>query len=287
MPDISVGKILMAVGFFAASMLTATLSATPAAADIPNRDVVDASTAPSVANKAVTASCDPGQQIIGTGAWVAGGGGDVRITEMRPGVNSQGIYYLYVAAAVDEDGTSNTWSLHASAICAAPLPGLEIVPATSTPASDPANPSISARCTGARKLLGAGYKINDGFGQVGIDDFRVFSGSVAAVAREDDTGFATSWSVTAYAICADPLPGLQIVERIGAFQSDYVNTVNARCPDGQKITGGGGMIEGGLGQVILEDLTNESDRYTVTAFEDDNGWSSTWRVYAYAICADD
>ena len=53
------------------------------------------------------------------------------------------------------------------------------------------------------------------------------------------------------------------------------------------MTGGGGRVNGGGGQVVLTRMqpvdTNNQDRYDVTAIE--SGDASSWSVQAFAVCA--
>jgi hypothetical protein len=48
----------------------------------------------------------------------------------------------------------------------------------------------------------------------------------------------------------------------------------------------GGEIVGGEGQVRLTEMrATSSTTVTVRAMEDENGFSSNWKVRAYAVCA--
>ena len=106
-------------------------------------------------------------------------------------------------------------------------------------------------------------------------------------AYEDDTGTAANWSVHAYAICANPLPGHQIVSASAISNSVTGTGVTATCPVGKKLTGTGGELTNATGQVVMDDITPSStlNSVRVTGFEDDNGTAANWSVRAYAICA--
>lgn len=280
----SIGKRL-AIGSLAiaTAALAIMIPATPAAAAVAGREVVTVSTGRTSNNKSITAHCDVGQRVIGAAAWMVNAVGEVRITDMIPRTD-----YVYVYAREDEDGTSASWDLYASAICADEIPGMVIVERTSTTTSNQYN-SVAADCTGGNVLLGTGYRINNGLGQVGIDDLTVTSSTrLSAWAYEDGSGFSGTWSLTGFAVCAPPPAGLVIVSKVGADHSDYVRSLTAKCPEGKEILGGGGQVDGGAGQVIIEDLyIHNDDEYMVTAFEDDDGTSSFWHEHVYAICADE
>ncbi len=231
-------------------------------------------------NKGLRVDCPSGKKLIGVSESIAGGEGQVRWDQVIPYSD-----HVYVHAVEDEDGSPWTWSVGATVICSDPLPGLEIVPQTSTTTSNDYN-SVAADCTGDNQLLGLGFSINGGSGQVGIDDNKATSSSRATGwAYEDRTGFSGQWSLTEYAICADPLPGYEINQVTGADQSSTSTTVTAKCTGTKRIVGGGGQADGGQGLVILEDFAGSFTSFEVKAYEDQTGTSNLWHLHAYAICA--
>jgi hypothetical protein len=61
-------------------------------------------------------------------------------------------------------------------------------------------------------------------------------------------------------------------------------TLDARCPSGTRVFGGGGDIDDSrTGRVMLTELQPFSDLFRVTAAAQP-GFTGTWRVTAYAIC---
>jgi hypothetical protein len=144
-------------------------------------------------------------------------------------------------------------------------------------------------------VLGTGGEIFAGGGQVVLDAIRPNSTLTSVTARgfEDENGYGSNWSVTAYAICA------AVSSRFVAITaSDSADkSVSKLCPTagedghpgieplGRQATGGGGDIVGGLGQVVMSSVTPGTRRVTVSGFEDANGFAGNWRVRAYAICA--
>jgi hypothetical protein len=108
-----------------------------------------------------------------------------------------------------------------------------------------------------------------------------------AAAHEDLAGTTDNWSVVSYAVCAEPPEGLELVEAVSPASSSATRTWTADCPSGKRVLGAGGTITGGNGRVKVDEIRpNEGlTQVTVTASEDQDGTSSSWRVRAYAVCA--
>jgi hypothetical protein len=93
--------------------------------------------------------------------------------------------------------------------------------------------------------------------------------------------------VEAYAICANPLPGLQRVVATGVSNSLTGSGATAFCPAGKKLVGTGGELTAALGQVTMDDIVPNAalTSLTITGFEDGSGTAANWTTDAYAICA--
>jgi hypothetical protein len=88
---------------------------------------------------------------------------------------------------------------------------------------------------------------------------------------------------------AAAIPGLQVVPATSPLHSYQGYTVDANCPDGQKVVGGGGQIGGYASTKVF--LTESYPEYggrtwRVRAEEVAPGWDGLWDVTAYAICSD-
>jgi hypothetical protein len=98
------------------------------------------------------------------------------------------------------------------------------------------------------------------------------------------------WSVTAYAICADPIPGHDIrvgYSNGGGFSSAEVQKAAASCPAGQRAVGSGAMIHYGGGRVGLQVARPSGDgRLTRAQAHEVGSYTGTWRMNAYAVCVD-
>lgn len=174
-------------------------------------------------------------------------------------------------------------------MASAAVPGLQRVTKFS-PSDSASNKTVSVDCPAGQQLIGTGADIRGaGFQRVVFDDIRVNSQltRLTVTGFETEAGTTANWELKATAVCANPLPGLQMVQASSASDSQNTKTVTASCPAGKQLVGTGGEITGGLGQVVIDDLKPSSllTKVTVTGFEDANGTSNSWRVDAYAICA--
>jgi hypothetical protein len=245
---------------------------------------VDPTSAGTSAAKSLTATCPAGKQVISAGASTSPAGGHVVIDRVEP---NAALTTVTVHADEDETGTATTWTLRAFVICAPPPPGLELVTAAS--ASNSTDKSVVATCPSGKRLLGNGAEITGAAGEVLLDgqlpnDART---AVTVNAREDQSGTAADWSLTAYAICAAPQVGLERVRVTGASDSTAHKLVTAPCPAGTSVVGVGGTINSPNGQVVLDGLYPDSGLTSakIDAVEDADGNSANWSLTAYAMCA--
>jgi hypothetical protein len=176
--------------------------------------------------------------------------------------------------------------LRAYAICATPLPGLEVVSAQRP--NDSSDKSAIVDCPAGKRVVGAGAAVVNGQGQVALDAVVPVGGltAVGATGIEDENGYANSWTVRAHAVCADPPPGLEQVSAITDPDSDPAS-VTATCPSGKNLLGTGADITSGSGQVVLDDVRPNAalTSTTVTGLEDESGFAGDWTLLAVAICA--
>ena len=273
-------------------LLAATVVVAPAALAVPGLQLISAgSTYDSSASKRVRAVCPAGRQVVGVAASILNGQGQAILTGYRP-VDGGSFSYADVAAREDITGYAGSWSLTAYAICAMPVPGWQIVSATNVPAS-PSNAAVVATCPAGKRPLGFGGWIdNPGAGQVILNATYVVSSDTATGAEgvEDEAGFAGIWSVSAYAICATPVPGREVVT--GEFPSASMDSSSPksfplRCPAGKSVHGIGARINGSIQDTALEDLIPAANLTSVTfsAFEDEDGEPDGWQLRGILVCA--
>jgi hypothetical protein len=281
----SVVAVLAAVIVAAALLVLVGSLTRPAEAVVPGQVRVQGFSAFDSTNvKGAQATCPSGKKVIGTGAEIESGGGQVSIFGVEPAERS-----VVARAYEDETGTNANWSIRVYAICADPLPGL--VQITNTSVNNSASPKqVTVACPAGKRLTGTGAQIQiDGpIGQVVLDDVRPSPalGSVLVSAYEDETGTNANWSIVGFAVCADPIPGLVRITNSSAFDSASPKSTSTPC-SGKLLTGTGFEIQSGLGQVVLDDLRPHSalTSQLATAYEDETGTAANWRIRGYSICA--
>lgn len=234
-------------------------------------------------NKSVAVSCPSGKQVTAAAARLAPSSGQVVLREMRP---DTALTSVTVRGLEDQSGYADNWQLAAHATCATPPAGLERVLATSP--SDSSNKGVTASCPAGKRLLGTGGALDGGSRQVALND--VIPGSklkgVTVTGLEDGDGTTSNWSVTAYAICADPVAGLQRVAATSPIDSSDKGVI-ASCPKGKRATGVGAELAGDRGEVVLQAISPfpELTSGFAVAAEDEDGTVRNWSVRAFAICA--
>jgi hypothetical protein len=164
---------------------------------------------------------------------------------------------------------------------------------------------VSAYCPSGKVLLGgsadvyinnSGWAVPRNIPDVAVNQLLASSTSegVHAWAYEDADGTSLAWVLTAYAICALPVTGLETVHWYGGYSSDDTRFHRLDCPAGKQVLGSGGTVFPGTGEVSF--MTIEPGRYggddfvTLEATEDEDGLSQNvnlgyWRMDAWAICA--
>jgi hypothetical protein len=268
----------------ALALLLLTALGGTASAAVPNLQRAARSTQPdSQPAKDRFVSCPTGTKLISGGGNTAGGFGQVILDGIRL---DQPLNTVAVRGFEDANGTSLSWSLNAFAVCGN-VPGLQQVNASRS-GSD-ANQSVAAICPAGKQVVGAGAETSGGVGRVVLDDLRPTSDHTRVIATgfEAEGGTTDSWTITAHAMCANPLPGLEVRKLSSEAGSFDGGAVTETCSAGKKVVGAGGEITGGLGQVIMNGITPSADlkSVTVSAHEDGNGTSFNWNLTAYAICA--
>ncbi|MGW4497992.1 hypothetical protein ACWENR_05140 [Micromonospora sp. NPDC004336] len=234
--------------------------------------------------KSQNAPCPPGTKVIGGGGAITGSGlGQVGMDIMRPLVGGDA---YSVTGREDETGVGGNWAVTANAICAPPPAGLVMVSGSSGPSLSTSN-WFEKSCPPGKHAIGVGGAVVGApNSEVVLEDLRIHQSSVVVAGAEDGTGFDDSWWLDATAICADPLPGEQRVTNDSDYTSAATRSVVATCPPGTRVHGVGGEILGGDGQVRLTQMrATTSTTVTVSAAEDEDGFSSNWKVRAYAVCA--
>lgn len=176
----------------------------------------------------------------------------------------------------------------------AAVPGLVRIAVTSASNSNDFR-TATATCPLGKVLVGTGFELNGATGEAVVDDLRPNGGpavaptSVTVGAYEADP-FAGNWSLTAYAVCANPLPGLVRITAVSTTDSNDFHGVTAACPLGKVLTGTGYELNGSTGEAVVDDFLPSGGAFTaptavtVGAFEADS-FAGNWSATGYAICA--
>jgi hypothetical protein len=145
---------------------------------------------------------------------------------------------------------------------------------------------------GKRVIAGGGAIYQPGVGSIkrtALTELRpVFrydgtNDAYVATAAETPPGTTENWLMAAYAVCADPLPGMFMVAYTTSPSSSSEQTASAGCP---WVIGTGGRISTSSGRVVLQAVrpTATGDLARARAHEVAGGYTGTWSVTAYAVC---
>jgi hypothetical protein len=230
-------------------------------------------------NKSVTATCPAGKRVVGSGADINAGNGQVGVDDMRP---DPGLTSVTVQALEDQNGQPGPWTVTAYAICASAPTGLERV--TSTSALDStANKGAGAACPTGKRVIGTGSDINAGNGQVQQTAVSIDGdgGGVTILASEDEDGFAGPWSVTAYAICSATV-NRQI--QPGTIGSPAIIATGVACRPNLNLTGIGMEVFAAFGQVASDYLVPDTTFASISLREDPTGFDGFWSYNLYGVC---
>ena len=267
-------------GGLATALAAAVLAVAPAGASaaITNLELVEAE----AVEQPASATCPAGELVVGAGGTLSSTDGQVTFRNIRPRADLTGVD---VQGLEDETGAPDGWTATAFAFCATPPPGLERIAATSASSSAPK--TVGAQCAAGKSLLGVGGEIAGGGGQVAIEDMIPGAGvtSVTVSGGEDENGYAGSWTVTAYAVCADTVAGVARVFTNTPPGSDPREAIVA-CPAGKQLLGLAGA-QHGLAGMVLRSLAPDADLEggVVASVEDEDGTANSWSVTGYGICA--
>jgi hypothetical protein len=144
------------------------------------------------------AACPAGKKVIGAGGRSAGKPSYVLDTVDIQG-DLSGVYVETIAAESPTPGTAPV--AEAFAICVDPVPGQQLVSATTGFTSS--DKSLSVTCPSGTKVHGVGGGMTGALGQAHIDQLSPNGSTGAKIdAREDANGNSGTWMANLYAVCA-------------------------------------------------------------------------------------
>ncbi|MEV0325434.1 hypothetical protein AB0H63_03155 [Micromonospora echinospora] len=269
--------------------------ASPASAAVPGLMRISAtSTLTSNNYQTATAVCPVGKVLLSGGYEIVGASGEVTVDDFRPNGGPTTAPTAVTVGAYEIDEYPDVWMVQAFAVCANPVPGLVRISATNGGDSSDVHSTI-ATCPTGKQLTGAAFEMQEVVGKATVDDLRPNGTSTTAPTAVDVRAyeadpFSGPWSLTAYAICANPLPGLVQITTSSTSGSDDFRSATANCPASKVLVGGGYEVREGFGEVAVDDFTPNGGPATgpssiiTGAFEEDP-YSNDWSIRAFAICA--
>jgi hypothetical protein len=197
----------------------------------------------------------------------------------------------YFGVAIEDgNGFAGNWTMNTWAICGSGVTGWQKVSNTASGAV--ALVGVGASCPAGKKVIGTGANIQGNVNFTFLDTIQpgVGLGSVwAEAAREEGVPPTTEITVTAHAICVNPVPGQQLVSVTSS--SDSVSPKHARvlCPSGTRLHGTGASITSAGGQAWFDRIglfgAGAVGGADTEVREDETGFAGNWTATAFAICA--
>ncbi|TWJ22427.1 hypothetical protein JD76_02542 [Micromonospora endolithica] len=243
-------------------------------------------------SKSVTVECPDDKKVINAAGYITDGNGSVAMDDIFPDEALESV----TVTGKETDAYGSNWRVKAIATCADEPVGLEWVWAVSEEDNSDDWKRAEAECTGDNTLLGTGATIRGGAGEVALDLIvpnggrGVAADKVTVDAFELDP-FSGDWTVNAFAICADPLDGQQVLRDATTSASDN-DGLRVACDEDQVATGTGVELVGVTGEVVIDDVfpTDGSPTVAPTATtvygQEEDGTPESWYIQAFVICAD-
>jgi hypothetical protein len=274
----------------AAGATVAAVFAAAALASVPGLGFAGKSSATdSSATKTASVACaSAGKAVIGGAGRAKGPAGRVALNGIFPTGGG-----VQVSGAETGGGTASNWFTRAWAFCATghPTPDWNVAYVVKDgPSDSTAEKSITAACGTGQKLIGSGGRVlapSSDASKVllyAITPLPDLSG-VTAAAAERGGSTSDSWRVEAIAVCANPVPGLQLAKADTPVDSSSPKAATAKCPAGTKAIGAGGQLGGKAVALTAEIPLQHLAGVTARGSEIGGGTSGSWLLTAYAICA--
>jgi len=92
-----------------------------------------------------------------------------------------------------------------------------------------------------------------------------------------------SWRIVAIAVFADFIPGWEIVTGVSESNTGTARQVDALCPFGKRVVGGGASPAQRLGQISVKSLDLNDNYIRTAAIDDEDGYPGAWSITSYAM----
>jgi hypothetical protein len=278
------------------AICAAFLWTTPAAA-IPGLQFVSSATvADSASIKTTTIACPAGKKVYSAGGAIqirTAGTGKVLLQQVFPAPDLSSVTVQAVEDGVL--GFSGTWTVGAQAICGPPVANLHREK-VSSPLNTFNGDIVEVPCTGSTVMYGTGFAIHGEFGGNG----KLFAdraqrntsggAEIGVVARGNPASTPFQWFVDGFAICGASVPGYQVVNNLGAFDSNSPKSVIFSCPPPKQVHGSGFSLvsNDSFGDLILTKWNYGfpmNQAFTVDEDVPSDGFASQWRIGTFMVCA--
>lgn len=267
--------------------LAATLTVAAPASAVPGL-VVTTAVSPDTGSegfKGADAVCPTGTKILGGGATIGARSHGVQLAGVNTAPLGLPADSAWVTANEGVGGFGSPWTLTGWAICASGVSGFQLVTAQADAPGSSTLASATATCPAGKQVLGAGGRSN-GKPHVVLDTIMIASDlhSVTVEVFGLDGMTPTAY---AYASCADPVPGAQLVTVSTPYDSSD-KSLSVDCPAGKKLHGIGGGLTGAAGAATLYKLAPHGAGLTggvdLIARETLAGTAGTWRADLQLVC---
>jgi hypothetical protein len=254
----------------------------PAVASLPGIEVVAIPSFLSSTDKMATAECPEGKKVIDAGGSIDTGSGQIAIDDVVP---DAGLNFVNVTG-LETTAHGKDWRVIAYATCADPLPGLEWIKAQT--ASNSITPKrLTVACSPGKTVLGNGYAITGGDGQAFVHESVPNGRPGVAATQVNLTGvegesYAGAWDLAGFLICADPLPGQQVLSASTGGPAAG-QSIAVPCLE-QVTTGSAAKLHNAPSTVLLEH-DYATDTKAVARGQANDQTTGDWSVTVYAFCA--
>jgi hypothetical protein len=240
-------------------------------------------------SKTVRADCPAGTRVIGGGGWAFNvttvDQAKVALTAMEPVHPASGPDSYVVSGQSVNPSTNSGWWLQAYAICAAPIPGMHIVSATS--AAKAVDQDVF--CPAHEAPFGGGGRVNNPANHVSLQGVGPNGGRIFTLAMPDTASYTGTWSITSYAVCGRPPVGYEKVQtKSTSPATDPVHVAVTFCSAGKLVHSAFAGIEGPTrpGLAISAAFPSNALNLVQAVAVDTASPGVAWRpVVSMALCA--
>ncbi|HZM83414.1 MAG TPA: hypothetical protein VFC19_47470 [Candidatus Limnocylindrales bacterium] len=279
------GRIRLGVAISTVAVAVAgslVVVATPAHASLNLYRVDNASANDSVSPKNATVSCNAGDQMLSVGGRINNGAGDVLLTRAY----SDNAMSIATASGIEAINTGASWNVEVFAVCAPAGTVANLTLQQNTDGPDVLDKFPIVNCPVGTIAYGGGFKVENGFGAVAIDELDFDDNLTWVQAVSYDYVAPPSYSLTVQAFCGTPPALYSRQEWTSANNSVTPKTeTTPTCPVGTQVSGAGGEMTGALGTVGMATVIPKQTLTTaeVTGREIGNSGNS-WQIEAQAVC---